>query len=86
MQCFLGVDVSKAKLDVALMLPSDKFRSKVFANDALGFKSLLQWLQANATGGLKRFMFAWKPRVCTTRGWPASCTTKASWCRWSTRC
>jgi len=45
---FLGVDVSKAKLDVALLLPNEKFKSKVFANDAQGFKSLLQWLQSHA--------------------------------------
>lgn len=44
MQCFLGVDVSKAKLDVALLLANDKFKSKVFANDAVGFKAILQWL------------------------------------------
>jgi transposase len=44
MQCFLGIDVSKAKLDVALLLGNDKFRSKVFANDAQGFEDLLRWL------------------------------------------
>ena len=49
---FLGVDVSKAKLDVALLLPNEKFKSKVFANDAQGFKSLLQWLQLTAPGSL----------------------------------
>lgn len=41
----LGVDVSKAKLDVALLQPSDKFRSKVFSNDHAGHQALLQWLQ-----------------------------------------
>jgi len=51
MLCFLGVDVSKAKLDVALLLPNEKFKTKVFANDATGFKSLLQWLELNAPGG-----------------------------------
>ena len=51
MQFFLGVDVSKSKLDVALLaLSTGKYRSKVFANDLQGFHSLLQWLQANATG------------------------------------
>lgn len=44
MSCFLGVDASKAKLDVALLLANDKFKSKVFANDATGFDALLQWL------------------------------------------
>ena len=52
MQSFLGVDVSKAKLDVALLLPTGKYRSKVFANDLQGFNSLVQWLQANAPGGV----------------------------------
>lgn len=44
MQFFLGIDVSKAKLDVALLLANDKFKSKVFANNAQGFQALLQWL------------------------------------------
>lgn len=51
MLCFLGVDVSKAKLDVALLLPNEKFKTKVFANNATGFKSLLQWLELNVPGG-----------------------------------
>jgi transposase len=44
-QYFLGIDVSKAKLDVALLLANDKFKSKVFANNVSGFESLVQWLQ-----------------------------------------
>jgi transposase len=44
-QYFIGIDVSKAKLDVALLLANDKFKSKVFANSASGFEALLQWLQ-----------------------------------------
>jgi transposase len=44
-QYFLGIDVSKAKLDVALLLTNDKFKSKVFANNASGFEALMQWLQ-----------------------------------------
>ena len=52
MQCFVGVDVSKAKLDVALLLANDKFRSKVVSNDAKGFVALLQWLQDHAPGSL----------------------------------
>jgi transposase len=47
MQVFLGVDVSKLKLDVALLLPNGKFRSKVFSNDERGFAALLQWLQSH---------------------------------------
>ena len=44
MPCHLGVDVSKAKLDVALLLANDKYKSKVFANDAQGHQALQQWL------------------------------------------
>ena len=52
MQSFLGVDVSKAKLDAALLLSSDKFKSKVFANDRLGFEALVQWLHGHLPAGL----------------------------------
>jgi transposase len=51
MTCKLGVDVSKAKLDVALLAASAKFRSKVFSNDSAGFKSLLAWIEANVPDG-----------------------------------
>lgn len=50
MSCKLGVDVSKAKLDVALLSAGGKFRSKVFANDAVGFAGLLAWIEHNAPG------------------------------------
>jgi len=51
MQSYLGVDVSKATLDVCLLLPTQKLRSKVFANDPQGFELLVQWLQTHAPGG-----------------------------------
>lgn len=47
----LGIDVSKAKLDVALLSEQGKYRSKVFANSPAGFLALQQWLQANAPDG-----------------------------------
>jgi transposase len=47
----VGVDVSKAKLDVALLKADDKYRNKVFANNEAGFESLLQWLDANVPEG-----------------------------------
>lgn len=47
----VGVDVSKAKLDVALLNPQGKYRSKVFSNDQPGFKALLQWLNAHVSEG-----------------------------------
>jgi len=47
----LGIDISKAKLDVALLNADGKYRSKVFPNDATGFKSLLQWLHTHVPSG-----------------------------------
>jgi transposase len=43
---FLGIDVSKAKLDCALLL-GDKYRSKVVGNNAAGLATLRQWLEKN---------------------------------------
>lgn len=48
---FLGIDVSKAKLDVALLLDTGKFRSKVFSNDEAGFAALQHWLLEHARPG-----------------------------------
>lgn len=47
----LGVDISKAKFDVALLLEGKKYRSKVFSNDPPGFQALLEWIGSNVTGG-----------------------------------
>jgi transposase len=47
----VGVDVSKNKLDVALLNPHGKFRSKVFSNDQPGFKALLLWFSAQVPHG-----------------------------------
>jgi transposase len=40
----VGIDVAKAKLDVALKLPSNKWRTKVVANTAAGCEELRAWL------------------------------------------
>jgi transposase len=40
----VGVDVSKAKLDVALPRPGGKFRDKVLANNRKGFAEMVAWL------------------------------------------
>src|SRR5262249_11534552 len=48
---FLGIDVSKAKLDCALALGT-KFRNKVFANNASGFCALSAWLTQHAPGSV----------------------------------
>lgn len=41
---FVGIDVSKKTLDVALLSDHPKPRHKVFANDAAGHQELLNWL------------------------------------------
>lgn len=51
MDYYLGIDVSKAKLDVALLNPENKIRSKVFANDPGGFASLVAWLDTHVAEG-----------------------------------
>lgn len=45
MKHILGIDVAKAKLDVALRLPDGKFRSKVIENTPAGFATLSTWLE-----------------------------------------
>jgi transposase len=47
MSSILGVDVSKAKLDVALLNDQGKYRCKVFANTGAGFAALQHWLQTH---------------------------------------
>ena len=41
---FLGIDVSKKTLDVALLKDQGKPRHKVFANTPAGHRQLLSWL------------------------------------------
>ena len=47
MSSVLGVDISKAKFDVALLNDEGKYRCKVFANTSAGFAALEQWLQTH---------------------------------------
>lgn len=54
---FLGIDVSKSKLDCALAL-GGKFRNKVFANTPAGFGELALWLQRHANGAVHACMEA----------------------------
>jgi transposase len=50
-QFYLGIDVAKAKLDCALLLPNGKFRSKSgLANTPKGFAELAHWLSSHQTG------------------------------------
>ena len=41
----VGLDIAKAKFDVALLNALGKYRSKVFANTPEGFDQLLNWLR-----------------------------------------
>ena len=41
--CVVGIDVSKRKLDIAL-LTNSKIKSKVFDNTVIGHRELVQWL------------------------------------------
>jgi transposase len=48
---YLGIDVAKAKLDCALLLPNGKWRSKSgLANTPQGFAELAHWLAAHHAG------------------------------------
>lgn len=40
----LGIDISKAKFDVALLRPGGKFRHRVFPNTASGYQQFSAWL------------------------------------------
>ena len=46
----LGIDVSKHKLDAAL-LQAGKYRCKVFANEPAGWQALLAWIEAHVPQG-----------------------------------
>jgi transposase len=43
-EAIVGIDVAKAKLDVALKQPSGKWKTKVVANSVSGFEELRAWL------------------------------------------
>lgn len=47
-RAIVGVDVAKAKVDVALKLPAGKWKSKVVANNPAGFAELRSWLAKHA--------------------------------------
>jgi transposase len=54
----LGIDVSKAKLDVALRRPDGKLRSKVVENSPSGFVALTDWLDTHGVHRLHACMEA----------------------------
>lgn len=54
----LGIDISKAKFDVALLSPAGKLKSKVLGNDASGFRQLNAWLAKHGVKHLHACMEA----------------------------
>jgi transposase len=46
----VGIDVSKKKLDVALLMVDMKVRKKTFTNDLAGFQNLYLWVQHHHKG------------------------------------
>ena len=44
MQSFVGIDVSKSKLDVCVIIENSKIRKKVVKNSKFGFVALKNWL------------------------------------------
>ena len=44
---FIGIDISKAKLDVDVLRPDGRHRSKKFANTLKGHNELLHWLNSH---------------------------------------
>jgi transposase len=47
---FLGIDIAKAKFDVALRRPDGSYRTKVCPNTPAGHADLLAWLRRHAPG------------------------------------
>ena len=52
MKHILGIDVAKAKLDLALKRPNGKFRTKTLENTPQGFAALSAWLGSEGLGEL----------------------------------
>jgi transposase len=48
----LGIDISKAKFDVALVRDDGKLRHKVFPNTSAGFQQLSAWLVKHRAGAI----------------------------------
>lgn len=49
---WVGIDVSKRKLDVALLNDAGKVKSKSLANDPAGFAALMTWLKERGAGAV----------------------------------
>jgi hypothetical protein len=51
----LGIDISKAKFDVALLKGKDKIKNKVFTNNLEGFTELQTWLTSQGVTNLRLY-------------------------------
>jgi len=80
---FLGIDVSKAKLDCALRLPNGKFRCKAVANNAQGHAEIVEWLDRHGATDVHVCMEAtgvyWEniAQFLSTRGFTVSVVNPA---------
>ena len=48
---FVGIDVAKAKFDVALLTHEGKYRSKAFTNNPAGHQHFVDWLDHHGACG-----------------------------------
>ena len=71
----VGIDVSKKKLDVA-MLVSGKIKAKVVENTAEGHKSLLAWLSKSSVPRCRQYTSVWKPLESILSQWRWPCIKK----------
>ena len=46
----IGIDISKKKFDICMLLPNNKALTRLFSNDAKGFVDLLEWLDQKEVG------------------------------------
>jgi transposase len=56
---FLGIDISKAKIDCALLI-AGKFRNKTFPNTPEGMKALIEWMGAIERAGMEATNVYWE--------------------------
>lgn len=52
----VGIDIAKAKFDVAVLIPKSPIRYRTFPNSAKGFRDLTNWLEGE--------LFAFEPHFC----------------------
>lgn len=52
----VGIDIAKAKFDVAVLIPKSPIRYRTFPNSAEGFRDLTNWLEGE--------LFAFEPHFC----------------------